>query len=473
MRRIVYTKYSNDRDPAFRIRTDIVEDESGRRYVCKKNVDSRGQNHINNMYQNYTKLQSQFANTRFFMNQTIQTEEGLEFEFLSGDSLEHLLDQKLNRRDMEGLLEQIKEFAAEIKKAAQKEFVSTPEFEKIFGEWNLARPMMSLEVSDIDMIFQNIIIEGNKWEVIDYEWSYAFPIPVDWIIFRSVYYYLAGQRAAIIKESYNLYRELGFSVEECRYFEKMEQNFQNFLLGNNRPLWKLYDSIRGEMYFPNGDIECHREETLRHRVKVVKQYKDGRTEDYYVSPVPDANGVVCVDVFLEAGITWVCLKPAQQSCFVRIRAIIGEGMGSYCAQYGTNGISLDNQSVYFTMEEPQIWIADIRPEAGKIHAEWQIEYPARDYLLREAMTIEAIRRERKEREDIDGKLQEKQREIQAKEKEQEMMKLEIEELRRQTADAEQCRTEREMYKNLYELAMNSKSWKLTKPLRKLAGIIRR
>lgn len=32
---------------------------------------------------------------------------------------------------------------------------------------------------DIDLIFSNIMVQGNTWIVIDYEWTFDFPVPVD------------------------------------------------------------------------------------------------------------------------------------------------------------------------------------------------------------------------------------------------------------------------------------------------------
>lgn len=445
MKKIVFTKYSNDRNADYRIRTDILEDEQKNRYVQKRNIEEQGREHIENMYRNFERLQEQFQDTRFTMNRFTRIEHGIEFEFLKGETLENELDNRMHRSDFEGLLALVKEFDTELRKVALQEFVPSQQFEAIFGEWRLKRPMKTMAVSDVDVIFANIIQKDGKWEVIDYEWTYDFPIPVDWIIYRSVYGYLAGQRDAIMKEHYNLLRELGISAEEAEYFKAMEANFQEFLVGDNQPLWRLYHNIRGVLYFPNGEIEHNKWKTHSHQIEVIKQFEDGRMENYYISPVENGTGEVFVEVPLEPGLCLVRLDPAQCCCYVQIKSIVGEGLDCYIPQYGTNGFSLDNKAICFTTDDPQIWVGDIRPNAGKLSASWQIEYPQKDYLLKQAMQIDQTKKER----------------------------METASQKKGESDVQQCREEREMYKSLYESAMNSMSWKLTKPLRRLVKILKR
>ncbi|MEG1945683.1 MAG: hypothetical protein RR139_01190 [Lachnospiraceae bacterium] len=444
MKKIVYAKYSNDRNVNYRIRTDILEDEQGKRYVQKHNTEEQGRGHIENMYQNFPKLQEQFANTKFTMNQFTKIEHGIEFEFLKGETLENELDHKMYHKDFQGLLTLIKEFDTELRKAATLDFVPTSQFEKIFGIWELKCPMKSMAVSDVDMIFSNIIQKNEKWEVIDYEWTYNFPIPVDWIIYRAVYGYLAGQRESIIKEHYDLLRELQISVEEAKYFKKMEDNFQEFLVGDSQPLWRIYHDIRGVLYFPNGEIEHNKWKTYSHQIEVTKQFEDGHLENYYINPIENETGQVSVEVYLEPKLKLVRLDPAQCCCYVQIKSIVGEGLNCYIPSYGTNGFTLDNKGICFTTDDPQIWIGDIQPNARKIVAMWQIEYPQKEYLLHQAMIIEQVKKERAEL------LQEKS----------------------ENSHAQQCMEERERYKNLYEKLMNSRSWKLTKPFREIARILK-
>ena len=53
-----------------------------------------------------------------------------------------------------------------------------------------------MKISNYDLIFANLIIpedaedKNNKWNVIDYEWSFEKDIDIKEIAFRAVYCYL-------------------------------------------------------------------------------------------------------------------------------------------------------------------------------------------------------------------------------------------------------------------------------------------
>ena len=73
-------------------------------------------------------------------------------------------------------------------------FDRTPEFAEVFGEGKLPEGIPCAAVSDVDMIFSNIFVESGKaaadsaWTVIDYEWTFAFPIPKKYLIYRAIYF---------------------------------------------------------------------------------------------------------------------------------------------------------------------------------------------------------------------------------------------------------------------------------------------
>ena len=67
-------------------------------------------------------------------------------------------------------------------------------------------------MTDIDMIPQNIIISDTEAVLIDYEWTFTFTVPVDFVIFRFLYYFLEGKYRMMYKEPVfdELYKKAGF-----------------------------------------------------------------------------------------------------------------------------------------------------------------------------------------------------------------------------------------------------------------------
>ena len=64
-------------------------------------------------------------------------------------------------------------------------FTPTEDFRKVFGEVHFTEETEAVDICDIDMIFANILIpagsemkiEEAEWTVIDYEWTFFFPVP--------------------------------------------------------------------------------------------------------------------------------------------------------------------------------------------------------------------------------------------------------------------------------------------------------
>jgi len=49
------------------------------------------------------------------------------------------------------------------------------------------KPVKCLLLGPIDCIPANILVNGNTWHIIDHEWTYEFPMPTDFIIYRGIY----------------------------------------------------------------------------------------------------------------------------------------------------------------------------------------------------------------------------------------------------------------------------------------------
>ena len=109
-------------------------------------------------------------------------------------------------------------------------FTYTKEFDEVFGKETQFSNCMSLKISNIDLIFCNIIPQG-KWVIIDYEWIFDFPVPIDFIIYRAVHYYLYGSTKRNDLLDFHIFKLLGISEEDQRIYGVMEQKFQEYVAG--------------------------------------------------------------------------------------------------------------------------------------------------------------------------------------------------------------------------------------------------
>ena len=57
---------------------------------------------------------------------------------------------------------------------------------EIFGEISLPDGLTAAPVSNLDMVFSNILMDGEGFAVTDYEWVFDFPVPIQFLFARSL-----------------------------------------------------------------------------------------------------------------------------------------------------------------------------------------------------------------------------------------------------------------------------------------------
>ena len=53
----------------------------------------------------------------------------------------------------------------------QESFCMTEEFKEVFGDAKGLETMASVSHANIDMVCQNVMMDENRWTMIDYEWA--------------------------------------------------------------------------------------------------------------------------------------------------------------------------------------------------------------------------------------------------------------------------------------------------------------
>lgn len=242
MRKIIYTKYSNDRDERFNIKTRIEEDENKERYVRKYSASKQSSNHIQNLYDNYQKLSSVFNENELSINKcTLIDNYCIEYQYINGVSLEELLSKSCNSM---GLIEKYIDI---LEKSAQLDFKISDEFISFFGneDYSCLINKKSMKYSNLDMLFSNILIYDDKWTNVDYEWVIDFMIPVDFIIFRALYYSSCDISKEILDNSDR------YSEEEKNVYLKMDKAFQRNAMNEHKYLGEIYETIKDNTFIEN------------------------------------------------------------------------------------------------------------------------------------------------------------------------------------------------------------------------------
>lgn len=233
MKNIVFAKYNRTRKPEFQTSTIIYEEDHVLK-VEKSALNNSAKEHILAIKKKYDLIRDIYTN--IIVLQPINVTNKANFNYIVGESIESRLNQNFdNIPELLINIAKVLDIICTYNNQIIGEFQMTSEFQNIFGKVEGLK-VQSLLISNIDMIFDNLILKDDQIYCIDYEWVFTFPIPKDYIKFRSLYFYY---------NKYNSYLESKmsmidffdyFSIDKCllKVFLSMEDNFQQYVHGENR-----------------------------------------------------------------------------------------------------------------------------------------------------------------------------------------------------------------------------------------------
>lgn len=251
LERTIYSKYSNERAKRFCIRTDIVMNDAGEKKVYKHALTPEGSAHIAQIAGFCQKLNEAYSgSTISFCPCVLKTEQQTAyaaFPFLLGASLQDVLKRAVEAGDDREVEHILGEYIRRISESGgELPFAVTEEFKTVFGTLPEEADAVfakagtharnSAQVSDIDMILSNLFVtEGDaaaadvKWQVIDYEWTFDFPIPKGFLIYRGLYF---AYCQVLYRTDWSLEQLLamaGITDEEAVLYQSMEEHFQKYM----------------------------------------------------------------------------------------------------------------------------------------------------------------------------------------------------------------------------------------------------
>ena len=232
MKKIIYTKYSNERRKEYRILTSIAECGDNK-VVIKKPLSEDAYAHIKNVSNNYDKIKNVYINDNVYVTKNIFYNNEVQFEFIEGKSYSQVICDALSFNDMKG---KILIFADIVRntKNRYKVDLSDEKFTKVFGEFNNTDiELYGDKCSNVDMIFDNIIVDADgRYCITDYEWVFDCVIPYEYIIFRALLLNIEFSKLDEDKKQ-EVYNSLGFSEQMIGLFNTMELRFQAFVSGKS------------------------------------------------------------------------------------------------------------------------------------------------------------------------------------------------------------------------------------------------
>ena len=187
--KILYVKNTSDRDKKFQLQTMIYE-EDGKKLVKKSALCDEALPHLYNMKENYIKLSNSIINPKVKLAKIVDSDDrSLTFEFIEGESLAKQFNQIKNDQDQVNIF--IEKYISFLKDSFKTISFDSKNinlnFKKLFGDFDystLDGEICFDGISNIDLIFSNIIHKNDESYIIDYEWVFDFDAPISYILYR-------------------------------------------------------------------------------------------------------------------------------------------------------------------------------------------------------------------------------------------------------------------------------------------------
>lgn len=298
-----YIRYSNDRAEEYRIATEILT-ENDTRVVKKHALSEAAKKHIDRMEPMYELLKKRYTSGRLVVNPLLAVGDGTAtFSYENGTPLTELLDGYLKRNDIDGFIQLFFEFVDRIDEHPE------------------------MLIADYDMVFSNILVDGDTWKLLDYEWSYEKQIPIKELAFRALYCYLLEDES---RNKFNfdlILRDLDITPDEADGYREREMRFQKTVTGRRMSMPQLRELIGGAIIVPQKTLLSKAEGGEKKRVQVYYDEGEGFMESnsFFLDTPYDATGSMVMDLELPSTVKQVRIDPGMLPCITTIKEVVLNG----------------------------------------------------------------------------------------------------------------------------------------------------
>jgi GT2 family glycosyltransferase len=242
MKKINFVKYNKTRRETFQIRTSLVE-ENGTPFVEKTALRDEGIGHIKSLEEKYKSLKEQNQKLKVVDVSISPDGRTARFDFLNGETLSELLGREITDGKVPASkMEEAVSMILSVKDDCMFPFHMTPDFIEVFG--NLSEEEESIkkdwafQTSNIDCLFENIMMTEDGPYCLDYEWVFSFPVPVTFVKFRVLYYFYEQYKSILSYDSLEDFMdEFGVETELIETYRQMERHFQEYVHGENQQIY--------------------------------------------------------------------------------------------------------------------------------------------------------------------------------------------------------------------------------------------
>jgi len=350
--KIVMSKLPVTRNPKYSLSTVIYEEKS-KKYVKKTITTQEAYNHLQSFPLKRKQLEENLLNNKIKINRIIDMgSDFLTFEFIDGVSYENLMYEALNNNDVDKFQNLTREYANLVRTSFKLYDLSEvpdnipDELHDVYAKYSSAFLKQGVP---FDITPSNIIIKNDgTYEIIDYEWNFSQPLPVEFVIFRGLYF-------SIIHFDSNA---LGHILHSK-------------LLSSHMTLddFQIIDNYLTRQIVPhmNNSLKnfCTKKEQIQRFAQLYFDYGNGFFEDNSEKHLIDMNKNnydFSFSVNQGASLKNLRFDPLNTPCAIKLKSVTlfsGNKDIFKVEIFTTNGLPHENGKYYFNTDDPQVRFANI------------------------------------------------------------------------------------------------------------------
>ena len=234
--KIKYSKLSARRKKQFRTGTQIYEKDN-EIVVSKFPLNPTSKKHLENM-NTYSK--NYFGKIKCL--DSILENENLVYSYIDELNISNIITNFLLKdSSKKQAIDELKNIYDAIKfNSSKNDNYHTSKFSEVFGEEKINEPLHCHKVSNLDFIFNNLFYVNDELLVIDYEWCFDFPIPIEFIFWRSINY--ESHHNPTFRKYFSIeeiFDNLKLNKKWIPTFQNWEDNFMEYVGGPVLPKQKI------------------------------------------------------------------------------------------------------------------------------------------------------------------------------------------------------------------------------------------
>ena len=236
---------NQDRKEDYQLYTSIIKNTQGFHYIVKKALHFKANKHIEKMA--VIEENNRMTFFQYLTGIYEKEENAIWYPYVNSESLDTEIQEIVDKEDFTKEDKKIRifyildNFIEVCKKSSIfVENFMTKEFCKVFGCEIYQQDCVCMCPANIDLILNNVYWKEGKYIVIDPEWIFNFPIPVDFIIWRALNELYTGNSklSGIIENHYLMERYGMLEQNKITTFIKWANHFINdYLEGDKMKQW--------------------------------------------------------------------------------------------------------------------------------------------------------------------------------------------------------------------------------------------